>query len=168
MIIAIWRLSRYWPSDSTARPYRHKSVRPTKLTCVELCQPPQDVGEINYENCLTKCTQLPICGSTKCSTLEPIGPCVTYACNSTGQWVLKSTRPGVSCQVGGLAGTCNAAGACVANAPKILTRQDVAKLSAAQVASFQKGFQVMIQRSFANPNDPPVFFPGEYTRDGDG
>jgi tyrosinase len=37
---------------------------------------------------------------------------------------------------------------------KVYTRQDVSKLTAAQIASLKKGFLVMMQRSWVNPNDP--------------
>jgi tyrosinase len=37
------------------------------------------------------------------------------------------------------------------------TRQDVAKLSAAQIASLKKGLLVMMQRSYDNPDDPTGF-----------
>jgi Common central domain of tyrosinase/Polyphenol oxidase middle domain len=37
------------------------------------------------------------------------------------------------------------------------TRQDVAKLSAAQIASLKKGILVMMERSYVNPDDPTGF-----------
>lgn len=37
---------------------------------------------------------------------------------------------------------------------KVHTRQDISKLTPAQLASLARGFQVMMQRSFNNPNDP--------------
>jgi Common central domain of tyrosinase/Polyphenol oxidase middle domain len=40
---------------------------------------------------------------------------------------------------------------------KVHVRQDVANLTAAQITSLKRGFQVMMQRSFDNPNDPTGF-----------
>jgi len=37
---------------------------------------------------------------------------------------------------------------------KVYTRHDIAKLTSAQIASLKKGFEVMMQRSQINPNDP--------------
>jgi hypothetical protein len=37
---------------------------------------------------------------------------------------------------------------------QVHVRQDIANLTPAQLASLQKGFQAMMQRSQANPNDP--------------
>lgn len=75
----------------------------------QFCGPIPDVGQKQYEACMTQCEAQ--WGPIQCGGVARPGTCWSYTCVS-GAWKQQSVRSGAACRVGGTTGVCSNSGTC--------------------------------------------------------